>query len=105
MEPTFELPAPEDIKSLQTQEGRKLLIEQWLTVWLNRLGDSPFAPQEFMDSARERLQELMENYDHDMGKILYEELKSWIFNALEQGMLLQNYNDANNCIELSKAKS
>lgn len=105
MEPTFELPAPEDIKSLQTPEGRKLLIEQWLTVWLNRPGDSPFAPQEFMDSARERLQELMESYDHDMGKILYEELKSWIFNALEQGMLLQKYNDANNCIELSKAKS
>lgn len=104
MEPLFELPAPEELALLQTAEGRKSLLGEWLTAWLAQLGDAPFAAQAFMDAARQRLWELAEDDAPDWGAAEYDELKAWVFEALEQGRLIQGYDDANNRVQITAVK-
>ncbi|ADU66435.1 restriction modification system DNA specificity domain [Desulfurispirillum indicum S5] len=103
MEPLFELPAPEELALLQTAEGRKSLLGEWLNVWLAQLGDAPFAAQAFMDAARQRLWELAEDDAPDWGVAEYDELKTQVFEALEQGRLTQGYDDVHNRVQLKKA--
>ena len=104
MEPLFELPAPAELAVLQTAEGRKSLLGEWLTAWLEHLGGAPFTAQAFMDAARQRLWELSEDDAPDWGVAEYDELKAWLFAALEQGRLTQGYDDANNRVQITAAK-
>ena len=104
MEPLLELPAPEDLAVLQTAEGRTLLLEKWLNAWLEQLGDAPFSAQAFMDAARQRVSELAEDEAPDWGVAEYDELKTWVFDALEQGRLTQGYDDANNRVQITAVK-
>lgn len=104
MEPLFELPAPAELALLQTAEGRKSLLGDWLNAWQAQLGDAPFAAQAFMDAARQRLWELAEDEAPDWGAAEYDELKTWVFEALEQGRLTQGYDDANNRVQITAAK-
>lgn len=104
MEPLFELPAPEELAVLQTAEGRKALLGEWLNARLEHLGGAPFAAQAFMDAARQRLWELAEDEAPDWGVAEYDELKSWVFEALEQGRLIQGYDDANNRVQITAVK-
>lgn len=104
MEPLFQLPAPEELAVLQTAEGRKSLLGDWLTAWLEQLGGAPFAAQAFMDAARQRLWELAECDTPDWRVAEYDELKAWVFEALEQGRLTQGYDDANNRVQITAAK-
>ena len=104
MEPLFKLHAPEELAVLQTSEGRKSLLGEWLTAWLEHLGGAPFAAQKFMDAARQRLWELAEDEAPDWGVAEYDELKNWVFKALEQGRLTQGYDDANNRVQITVAK-
>lgn len=104
MEPLFELPAPEELAVLQTAEGRKSLLGEWLNAWLEQLGDAPFAAQAFMDAARQRLWELAEDDAPDWGAAEYDELKTQVFEALEQGRLIQGYDDANNRVQITAVK-
>ena len=87
MEPLFELPAPEELAILKTAEGRKSLLGEWLNAWLAQLGDAPFSAQAFMEVARQRLWELAEDDAPDWGEAEYDQLKAWVFEALEQGRL------------------
>jgi type I restriction enzyme S subunit len=104
MEPLFELPAPEELALLQTAEGRKSLLGEWLNAWLEHLGDAPFTAQTFMDAARQRLWELAEDDAPDWGAAEYDELKTQVFEALEQGRLIQGYDDANNRVQITALK-
>lgn len=104
MEPLFELPAPEHLAVLQTAEGRKSLLGDWLNAWLEHLGDAPFAAQAFMDAARQRLWELAEDDAPEWGVAEYDELKTQVFEALEQGRLIQGYDDDNNRVQIIAAK-
>ena len=104
MEPLFELPAPEEFALLQTAEGRKSLLGEWLNAWTKQLGDAPFAAQTFMDAARQRLWELAEDEAPDWGAAEYDELKAQVFEALEQGRLTQGYDNANNRVQITAAK-
>jgi len=104
MEPLFELPAPEELAVLQTAEGRKSLLGEWLIAWLEHLGGAPFAAQKFMDAARQRLWELAEDEAPDWGAAEYDELKTQVFEALEQGRLIQGYDDANNRVQITAVK-
>lgn len=101
---TVELPAPSDLESVKSAEGRKALIDTWLTAWLEQLGDAPFVAQAFMDAARQRLWELAEDEAPDWGVAEYDELKAWMFEALEQGRLIQGYDDANNRVQITAVK-
>ncbi len=104
MEPLFELPAPAELALLQTAEGRKSPLGEWLNAWMKQLGDAPFAAQAFMDAARQRLWELAEDEAPDWGAAEYDELKAQVFEALEQGRLIQGYDDANNRVQITGAK-
>jgi type I restriction enzyme S subunit len=79
------------------------LIDTWLNAWLEHQGDAPFAAQAFMDAARQRLWDLTEDNAPDWGAAEYDELKAWVFEALEQGRLTQGYDDANNRVQLKAA--
>ena len=104
MEPLFILPVPEELAVLQTAEGRKSLLGEWLNTWLAQLGDKPFIAQKFMDAAWQRLWELAEDDAPDWGAAEYDELKTWVFEALEQGRLTQGYDDANNRVQITAAE-
>ena len=104
MEPPFELPAPEELVVLQTAEGRKSLLGEWLNAWLEQLSNAPFTVQKFMEAARQRLWELAEDDAPDWGVAEYDELKAWVFEALEQGRLIQGYDDAINRVQITAAK-
>lgn len=104
MEPSFELPAPAALAVPQTAEGRKFLVGEWLSAWLEQLGDEPFTAQAFMDAARQRLWELSDDDASDWGAADYDELKAWVFEALEQGRLTQCYDDANNRVQITSAE-
>ena len=104
MEPLFELPTPEELAVLQAAEGRKSLLGGLLNAWLEQLGDAPFTAQDFMDAARQRLWELAEDDAPDWGAAEYDELKTQVFEALEQGRLTQGYDDANNRVQITAAK-
>lgn len=104
MESLFELPAPAELAVLQTAEGRKSLLGDWLNAWLEQLGDAPFAAQAFMEAARQRLWELAEDDVPDWGVSEYDQLKAWVFEALEQGRLAQGYDYANNRVQIIAVK-
>ena len=89
IEPLFELPAPEELAVLQTTEGRKFLLGEWLNAWLEQLGDTLFTSQAFMEAARQRLWELAEDDAPDWGVAEYDELKKWLFKHIEEGKLKQ----------------
>ena len=105
METAFELPAPADLAVLHSAEGRKALLDQWLSAWLEQLGDEPFAAPLFMETARQRLWELTEDEALDWTVAEYDELKAWVFGALEHGRLTQGYDDTNNRVQLKAARS
>ena len=104
MEPSFELPPPEELAVLQTVEDRKSLLGVWLKAWLEQLGDTPFVAQDFMDAARQRLWELAEDYVPNWGAVEYDELKAWVFEALEQGRLTQGYDNTSNRVKITAVK-
>ena len=105
MEPLFELPEPKELAVLlQSAEGRKVLLGQWLTSWLEQLGNSPFEAQSFMEAARQWLWGSAEDAAPDWGVAEYDELKAWVFEALAQGRLTQGYEDANNRVQVKTTK-
>jgi type I restriction enzyme S subunit len=104
MELQFELPAPAELAVLHTAEGRKSLLGKWLNAWLEHLGDTPFIAQNFMHAAHQKLWELAEDDIPSWGAAEYDELKVWVFEALEQGRLIQDCDDANNRVQITAAK-
>lgn len=91
-EPSFKLPAPEDIKVLNSNEGRKTLLGEWLNAWLVHIGDAPFSAQEFMETAQQRVWELAEDEATEWGLSEYDELKRWVFHQIRQGRIKQTRN-------------
>lgn len=103
MEPMLELPPPEELAVLQTVEGRKSLLGEWLNAWMEQLGDAPFTAQAFMDAARQRVSELVEDEAPDWGAAEYDELKTQLFQALDKFRLQQIFMDEENKVALKKA--
>jgi type I restriction enzyme, S subunit len=106
----FELPSPSDLAILNSTEGRHTLLDQWLTVCLERLNDVPFSTQSFMEAAQKRLWELAEELEknaeepeedaEELGAAEYDRIKAWMFESLKSGRLAQTYDDAKNCVQL-----
>lgn len=100
----YALPDPVDLKILESPEGRKALIEQWLNVSLEQLESTPFSAQNFMDTAQQRLWDLTEDETPEWGETEYDQVKDWIFQALKIGRLSQAYDDAGNRVQILSAK-
>lgn len=96
----FELPVPADLAGLQSLENRKELLGLWLAAWLKQLGEAPFSAQTFMGVAQQRLSELVQDEIPELGIDEYDELKSLVFKALNEGQLVQTYDNANNTVQL-----
>lgn len=103
-EPPFELPAPANLAALLSSEGRKTMLNQWLTAWIEQPGNADFSAQSFMDTTRERMWELAEDEAPGWGGAEYDQLKAWVFEALEQGRLIQSYDNAENRVRITAAK-
>lgn len=104
--PTIELPAPDDLKSLLSAEVRKAMVEQWLDSYLGQLGSSVFSADSFMEAAQQRLGELLEDDGSEqpnLGVAEYDQLRTLVFQALENGHLTQSYDDAGNRVQVKSA--
>ena len=102
--PQFGLPAPAGLATYLTPAGRKALLDQWLTAWLEHWKDSPFSVQPFMEASQQRLRELADDDAPEWGAAEYDELKAWVFEALETGRLNQTYDPIDNCVHIIAAK-
>lgn len=91
------------LDALENAEAREALIAQWLEAYRGQLGNTPFSVQRFMAAAQTRLAELLPDNDFELGANDYQHIKTWVFEALEQGRLTQIYDDANNRIQLNAA--
>lgn len=100
---TFDLPAPGDPKALKSKGGRKALINMWIKAWVKQLGDASFTAQAFMAAAQQRLWELAEDDVPEWGVGEYDELKAWVFKALQQETLIQRYDDSKNHVQITSA--
>jgi type I restriction enzyme S subunit len=81
---TFDLPAPSELSTLNSAEGRHALLDHWLTVWLERRNGTPFSTQPFIDAAQQRLWELAEDDALELGAADYDAVRAWILASLEQ---------------------
>lgn len=99
---TFGLPAPSDLATLNSTEGRNTLLDQWLTRWLEHLNGKPFSTQSFIDAAQQRLWELTEEdaLEWELGVANYDQIKAWASKSLDQGRLAQIYDNINNRVQL-----
>ena len=104
LELSIELPAPSEFALLSSPDGRKVVLGEWLTAWLDHLSDAPFAAQAFMEAAQQRSSELAEDNPPDWGAAEYDHLKALVFEAVAQGRLTQTYDDGNNRVLIAAAK-
>jgi type I restriction enzyme, S subunit len=102
----IELPDPVDLQSLNTTQGREALIGQWLDAYFWQLASNEaFSVAEFLEAAQLRMDTLTKGEVPDLGMSAYEQLKRWVFHALENGRLSQTYDDDGNRVQLSSAKA
>jgi type I restriction enzyme S subunit len=111
IEETDQRPALAELVALTFTVGRKALLDQLLSPWLDQLGDTPFSAQQFMAHVEQRASDLIdaqnaearfiEHEDVQFGPVEYDHLKTRLFEALEQGLLTQGYDDANNRVQLA----
>ena len=93
------------LSALESNEARKKLIAQWLEAYRGQLGSTPFSVQHFMAAAQTRLAELHPDGDFELGANDYEQIKTWVFDALAAGTLTQAFDDAGNRIELKAVQA
>ncbi|MCM1981781.1 restriction endonuclease subunit S [Lyngbya confervoides] len=97
----FNLPAPPELTTLHSTEGRQDLINQWLAAWLAHLNHAPFSPRPFIEAAQQRLIELAAEEDlPDWSTTEYNTVQTWVFEALGDQHLTQTYDDAKNRVQL-----
>jgi len=90
------------LTALENPEQRPALLHQWLEAYRGQLGDTPFSLERFMAAAQTRLSELHPGTDFELGPDDYEHIKTWVFDALATGKLMQAFEDDENLIKLRK---
>lgn len=88
------------LAALESADARKNLLAEWLEAYRSQLGSTPFSVQHFMVVAQNRLTELHQDNDFELGASDYEHIKAWVFEALASGRLAQAFDDDGNRIEL-----
>ncbi|MFA6928690.1 MAG: restriction endonuclease subunit S [Lentisphaeria bacterium] len=88
--------------ALENPEQRPALLGHWLEAYRGQLGDAPFSLERFMAAAQTRLSELHPDTDFELGSDDYEHIKTWAFEALASGKLMQVLDDDENLIKLRK---
>ena len=103
---SINLPDTENLlDALENTEVRNEVISEWLEAYRGQLGTAPFSIQNFMTAAQTRLAELHPDDDFELNANDYEQIKTWVFEALEAGKLTQSFDDAGNSIQLRAAQA
>jgi len=90
-------------EALAHEAGRLALLTTWLEAWQTHLGTRPFGLPAFLDAAQTRLQTLYPESELELGMAAYEQIKDWVFAALDGGQLMQEFEPASKRITLKRA--
>jgi type I restriction enzyme S subunit len=88
---------------LANEANQLTLLTAWLETWNAQLGGRAFVLADFLDAAQSRLQDLYPNDDLELGMAAYEQVKGWVFGALDRGALAQGYDEETKRITLKAA--
>jgi type I restriction enzyme S subunit len=80
------LPALEDRTQLPP------LLRYWLEAYCRQLGSAVFSVQDFTAALQNRVAELHPDYNFELGASDYGQVKTWVFEALSSGRLVQAIN-------------
>ena len=102
--PAIELPHPAVVADLTDASGRKEVIGFWLNSYLEQLRGLPFAAQDFMERAQQKLWELLDDDTYQLSVAEYDHVKELIFKAIEAGRLAQSYDDDKNLVQITAVR-
>lgn len=99
--PIIELPEADFFTpALKPRKNLKLLLNHWLEAYYRQLGGAIFSIKHFMETAQTRLTECYPDNEFELGPNDYEHIRSWVFEALSTGKLIQVFDSSNNNIHL-----
>lgn len=91
--PVIELPGTDLLPpALQDRTQLAPLLHFWLEAYRTQLGSAAFSLERFITAAQARLGELHPDNDFELGPSDYEQIKTWVFEALSTGRLVQAIN-------------
>lgn len=79
----------------------KELVAFWLEAYRAQVDGSAFSAQAFLAAAQTRIAELHPDSDLELGADAYDQVKTWVFEALASDRLTQGYADADNRVTLA----
>ncbi|MEQ9746188.1 restriction endonuclease subunit S [Pectobacterium actinidiae] len=92
-DPVIHFPAANNLPTtLENSEARKALIVKWLEAYRGQLGGTPFSVQDFMAEAQTQLAEQCPDNDVKLDVNDYENIKRWVFQTIDAGLLQQSQN-------------
>lgn len=80
------------LDALTDKEKRKDLFAFWLESYCQQIGNAPFSASDFLAAAQTRIAELHPDNEFVLGLEDYEQIKHWVFEALNSGRLQQAQN-------------
>ncbi|MCB1805758.1 MAG: restriction endonuclease subunit S, partial [Candidatus Competibacteraceae bacterium] len=102
---TIQLPDPDDATALSSDEGRKAIIEQWLDAYIGQIRHgAAFSATGFIQAVQYKLLDIMDDAMPLLGVEEYDHIRDWVFQALEDGRLTQNYGDADKRVQINPVK-
>lgn len=94
-----------DTKLLQAALGDRTRLKEFLSFWLEtyraQMNGSAFSAQAFLAAAQTRIAELHPDSDFEFEADAYDQIKTWVFEALASDRLTQGYADADNRVTLA----
>lgn len=109
--PVINLPEIDNLNLLSALENENTeacreVIAQWLEAYSSQLGTTiPFSVQHFIAATETRLKEMYPDNDFELGTKDYEYIKTWIFDALATGKLIQVFDEVDNSTHLKVVKT
>lgn len=92
--PVIELPDTDLLPpALQDRTQLAPLLRFWLDAYRTQLGSAVFSLERFIAAAQTRLAELHPDNDFELGANDYEHIKAWVFGALTDGVLRQEFDE------------
>ena len=91
---TINLPDPDDASALGKSEVRKELIENWINAYILQLGSgAEFVLKDFFEVAQQKVLSLLDDDESSrLGLKEYDQIKDWVFKAIEHGKISQTRN-------------
>lgn len=103
IEPAIAIDLPDSdhlLDALENTEARQKLFTEWLEAYRSQMGSKSFSVQDFMTDAQIRMAELHPDDNFELGSEDYDQVKKWVFEALDAGTLMQAFDGERNLIHL-----